>query len=119
MHKRASLGVILFAAVAGYSSVAVADGIAVAPLPDGRLQLFFVSQGRLLTSWKQTPDPNSVWTPLAGFAPAPRGAVSDVAVGRLPDGRLQLFSTSPNGQLSTSWKQSIDPNSLWTDWVPF
>jgi hypothetical protein len=118
MRKRATLLLTLLAAVAGYLSTAAADGLAVAALPDGRLQLFVVSQGQLLTAWKQTPDPNAGWTPLVGFSPRPNGRINDVAVGRLPDGRLQLFSNGSNG-LTTSWKRTADPNSDWTSWVPF
>ena len=119
MRKRANLLVVtLLAAVAGYCGAAAADSLAVGTLPDGRLQLFVVSQGQLLTAWKQTPDPNAGWTPLAGFSPRPSGSITDVTVGRLPDGRLQLFSNGSNG-LTTSWKRSADPNSDWTGWTPF
>lgn len=118
MHKRASLVVTLLAAVASYSSIAAADGIAVASLPDGRLQLFVVSQGKLLTAWKKTTDPGSAWTPLTAFSPPPSGSINEVAVGRLPNGSLQIFLTGSGG-VTTSWQQSADPNSAWTNWVPF
>jgi hypothetical protein len=44
------------------------DGIAVATLPDKRLQLFIEDDNpaayAVWTSWKTTTDPNSPWTPL-------------------------------------------------------
>ena len=43
-------------------------GVAVAALPDKRLQLFILGQGPVLqvwTAWKTTTDPNSPWTKLA------------------------------------------------------
>lgn len=118
MRRRASLAVTMLVALTAYSSIAAADGIAVAPLPDGSLQLFVVSKGKLLTAWKTTPDPNSAWTPPTDFSPPPSGGVIDVAVGRLPDGRLELFITGSGG-IATSWKQSTQPNAPWANWVPF
>ena len=46
------------------------DGIAVAALPDKRLQLFIIGQFpafKIWTAWKTTTDPNSPWTTLATF----------------------------------------------------
>ena len=118
MYKRASLVVTLFAALAAYSSIAAADGIAAAPLPDGALQVFVASNGRLLTAWKLTPDPNAGWTALTAFSPPSPLYVTDVTVGRLPDARLQLFAVTTSG-LITSWKQTSDPGSPWTNWTAF
>ena len=42
--------------------------VAVAPLSDGRLELWAVdSQGRLFTTWKVTTDPNADWAPWVDF----------------------------------------------------
>jgi hypothetical protein len=97
--------------------ITAGSSIAVESLSDGRLQLFYVAQGQLLSAWKQTQDPNSGWTALAA-GPQPAGYVTDVAVGRLPDGRLQLFVDTNNG-LFTSWKQAVDANAGWTNWITF
>jgi hypothetical protein len=105
-------------ALAGLSGSGHAGELAVAALPDGRLQLFVVSQGQLLTAWKQTRNSGSPWTPLAAFDPPPSGSVKDVAVGRLPDGRLQMFVTGSDG-LTTTWKRTPYPDSGWTAWGPF
>ena len=101
----------------GYSDTASAEGMAVAPLPDGRLQLFVVMHGELFTAWKRTPDPNADWTPLTIFSPHTVGRVRDVTVGVLPDGRLQLFVIGSDG-LTTSWKVFRNPNAAWTEWSP-
>jgi hypothetical protein len=47
-----------------------------------------------------------------------------IAVGTLPDERLQLFAYGSNsegtgGQLWSTWKRTADPNADWTDWTPF
>ncbi|HLW92902.1 MAG TPA: hypothetical protein VKS78_16590 [Roseiarcus sp.] len=119
MRKRAFL-LLAFAAlgVSVPANLALSDGMAVAPLPDGRLELFVASKGKLLTAWKQTADPNSPWSPLGAFSPAPSGDIDDVAVGILPDKRLELFITSASG-VSHCWKQSPGPSAPWSNWTPF
>jgi hypothetical protein len=109
---------VTLAVLAGLSGIARAGELAVAALPDGRLQLFVVSQGQLLTAWKRTQNPGSQWTPLAAFDPPPGGTVRDVTVGELPDGRLQLFVTGSNG-LITAWKRTPHPEAGWSRWSPF
>jgi len=116
--KQLASALVMIIATLLSSNIAVSSSMAVAPLPDGRLVLFVVQQGKVLICWKQTAAPDSPWTDLVGFHPNPDGTITDVAVGRLPDGRLELFATTPNGLL-TSWKQTPDPNSAWTPWVPF
>jgi hypothetical protein len=39
-----------------------------------------------------------------------------VAIGELPDGRLQIFEITSHGGLRSRWKISTDPNSAWTGW---
>lgn len=106
------------ALMTGYCGNASAEGMAVARLPDGRLQLFVVMEGELFTAWKGTAHPDAAWTPMTIFSPHTVGDVRDVTVGVLPDGRLQLFVNGSDG-LTTSWKVSRDPNAPWTDWSPF
>jgi hypothetical protein len=113
-----ALCAVALGALATLPGAARAGDLAVAPLPDGRLQLFVISHGQLFTAWKQTRNPNSSWTPLAVFDPVVGGKVKDVTVGRLPDGRLQLFVMGPEG-LYTSWKQNPNPGAGWTEWTPF
>jgi hypothetical protein len=95
----------------------LADGLTIGALPDGRLQLFVAAGGQITSSWKETPNPNSGWTPLSAFRPTP-APVNDVTVGRLPDGRLQLFASTTQG-LYTCWKETTDPNANWTQWSKF
>jgi hypothetical protein len=44
--------------------------------------------------------------------------VDSLAVGPLPDGRLQLFVLSASG-VFTSTKQTTDPDAVWTPWQQF
>lgn len=91
--------------------------LAVAALPDKRLQLFAVNPwGGLQTTWKSTNDPNAPWVPWSFFAPAAAGQLPQVAVGTLPDGRLQLFAVDASGALQSTWKYTTDPNSGWSAW---
>src|SRR5690349_8417453 len=115
MRRQSILAVASLLAVMGYSGIASASGVSVEPLPDGRLQLFVISGGKLLTMWKQTTDANSAWSSLIAFSPAPSGTVNDVAAGKLPDGRMEIFVTGSSGIL-TSWKNTKDPLSSWSGW---
>jgi hypothetical protein len=97
--------------------------VAVAPLSDGRLQLWVVdANGGLWSSWKHTTDPNSGWTGwnnfLAGVGPLPAGA-RDICVGPLPDGRLQVWVSDANGGLWSCWKITTDASANWTQWSDF
>ena len=96
----------------------MAGSLATATLPDGRLELFVVLDGKLMSMWKQTAASDSAWTELTAFYPQPDGNVSDVAVGRLPDGRLELF-VSGSGGLVTCWKLTMDPTAPWSNWISF
>jgi hypothetical protein len=118
MSKRVNFVIAIAIALAATKAVAAAGGIAAAPLPDGRLELFVVTNGKLQAAWQNSTAQNSGWTSLSDFSPAPNGTVNDVAVGKLQDGRLQIFVTGPSG-VSTCWKQSNDPNSGWTNWTAF
>jgi hypothetical protein len=95
-----------------------ADEITVANLPDGRLELFVVQGGKLLTSWAKNYDANASFTPLVPFNPVPAGTIVSVAAGRLLDGRLQVWVMTSGGILM-SHKESSDPNSGWSAWADF
>ena len=100
-----------------------ATHVAVAPLSDGRLELWVtLADGRLFTAWQNQTDPVVAWTGWTDFLAVagsiPTG-VAQVAVARLPDGRLQLWATAVNGHLFTSWKTHTDPNAGWTAWSDF
>src|SRR5205823_6385599 len=97
--------------------------LAVAPLPDGRLELW-VSDGAggLWSTWKTTTDPNATWTGWADFlgevGPLANGA-RQLAVAPLPDGRLELWVSDGAGGLWSTWKTTTDPNATWTGWADF
>jgi hypothetical protein len=123
MPKRRALGAAMALALMALAltcaaRAAAADDLAVAPLSDGRLELFVILNGKLMTSWQKSTAPDSAWSPLGAFTPAPSGAITAVAAGRLPDGRLQIFLIGPTG-VATSWKQSTDPDAGWTPWSGF
>jgi hypothetical protein len=101
----------------------IATAVAVAPLSDGRLELWVsTEQGQLLTAWKTTVNPDAPWTlwsdALAESGPLP-GTVTDIGVAPLPDGRLELWVSTNQGQLSTTWKTAVDPDAAWTSWSDF
>ena len=102
-------------------SGAYKDACGAGQLSDGRLQLWGVtSDGKLHTTWKSSTNPNAAWTDWQNHSPDP-GDIEDLTVGRLADGRLQLWVASPvsNGtyQILTSQKASQDPNASWTPWI--
>jgi hypothetical protein len=95
----------------------------VAPLSDGRLQLWAVdSQGGLSTTWKTTTNPDANWVPwadaLGETGPLP-AAAAQVAVAPLSDGRLQLWAVDSQGGLSTTWKTTTNPDANWAGWSDF
>lgn len=98
-----------------------ARSIAAVPLTDGRIQVLFVVTGtnvsRLTTSWKATTDVNAAWSRFADFTP-PGGFLRSIAVGRLSDGRPQLFATTDR-DVQTTWKTSTDSNATWAPWQRF
>lgn len=99
-----------------------ARSVAAAPLTDGRIQVFIAVVGtnvsRLMTRWKETTDVNAQWTEPVNFGlPAGQG-ISRIAAGRLSDGRIQLFATTATA-VFTSWKNSTNPNDMWSPWQTF
>jgi hypothetical protein len=96
----------------------MANAIAVASLEDGRLQIWSVNaDGSIVSRFKTTKDPGSAWSNWASFSSPPGGAVT-IAVGTLPGGQLQLFSTNAEGTF-TAVQQTTDPNSGWGPWGAF
>jgi hypothetical protein len=105
---------------------AVAGGVrqvAVAPLPDGRLELWAVTQsGGILSSWKETPDPNANWAQwfdFLAYRPGLPAPVRQVAMAPLQDGRLEAWAVTSNGDLFSTWKVDTDPNADWEPWMDF
>jgi len=93
--------------------------IAVAPLSDGRLQVWFTTaDNTLLSRWKANTGPDAQWTDWTSF-PTPPGGVRDMTAAQLEDGRLQLFAIDPSGGTWSAWKTSTDPNAQWTEWTRF
>ena len=97
--------------------------VAVAPLSDGRLELWATdSNGGVFTTWKTQVDPNATWTLWSDFLAEVgllASAVTGVAVAPLQDGRLELWVTTVDGGLFTTWKTQTDPNATWTPWSDF
>ena len=97
--------------------------VAVAPLPDGRLQLWAVDgTGGLFTTWKVDTNPNAAWVPWADFyaeAGALAAPAQQVVVARLPDLRLQVWVVDNLGNVFSSWKTTTAPNAAWSTWVDF
>ena len=111
-----------FLAEVGPLPAAVVD-LAVAPLSDGRLELWAAtSDGGLYTTWKTQADPNATWTGwsdfLAEVGPLPAG-IAQLAVAPLTDGRLELWAATSDGGLFTTWKTQVNPNATWTGWSDF
>ena len=100
-----------------------APQIAVAALPDGRLELWATDRGGgLQTTWKVDTDPNANWSGWSDFL-AEVGALTngatDLCVAPLPDGRLELWAADGQGGLFTTWKVDTDPNANWSGWSDF
>lgn len=97
--------------------------VAVAPLSDGRLELWVTDMnGSLWTTWKVDPSPGANWAPwsdfLAEVGSLPAG-VKQIAVAPLSDGGLELWAVDANGKLWTTWKVDPSPNANWAPWTDF
>jgi len=91
--------------------------LAVAPLSDGRLELWVRSdQGQLLTTWKATTNADASWRDWSDFlgevGPLP-GGVTALAVAPLSDKRLELWASTDQGKLFTTWKTATNPDADW------
>lgn len=92
--------------------------ISAANSPDGRVQLWVTDdEGNLWTTWmKNLHDPNSGFYPWEMFpSPGLPGGYAP-AVGKLMDGRPQLFGVNANYSVVTTWKVSTEPNAPWSGW---
>jgi predicted acylesterase/phospholipase RssA len=109
-----------FLAEVGPLSGAVA-ALAVAPLSNGALQLFAsTANGGLFSTWQTTTDPDSDWTGWEDFTVevgALPAAVTALALAPLSDGRLQLFASTANSGLFSTWKTTPNPDAAWTGWA--
>ena len=116
---------------AGWTGWTSFDGdardIAVGLLPDGRLQLFLLANDGLIYSrWKETTDPDAGWIGWQSYSPdlvdTDGSVINDfkcVGVGKLPDGRLQVWVGKTKGDTWTRWKETTHPDAGWTTWVKF
>jgi hypothetical protein len=114
------------------------DSFAAALLPDGRIQLFAsdtsgtlysiwqddVAAGTWLPAWTPFPQPGGrhlLVSSVANNVLFPNGPTQSMslAVGTLPDQRLQLFAVDDTASIWTTWKLTTDPSSSWAPWVPF
>jgi hypothetical protein len=92
--------------------------LAVGYLPDGRMQLFVVSNDQALYSaWKAATNPDSSWSSWADMGQPENAYLNNVSVGYLPDGRMQLFTPDNRGTVYSRWKTTTDPDSSWSGWV--
>jgi hypothetical protein len=70
----------------------------------------------MITTWETEEDSGVYydWIPMEG-APdlAPQPAITCV---NAPDGILQLWATSSQGNLMTCWKSGPEENAPWTEW---
>ena len=100
--------------------------LAAGNLSDGRLQIWAIPRapgvglpyGPLLTAWKTTTNPDSVWTPWQNFN-LPNGAADyseSASAAQGPGGRLHLWAFTKNAVLQTTAKTSADPNAHWSPW---
>ena len=88
----------------------------------GRIQLFAALPDEaaghctMITTW-ETEENSGVyydWTPMEG---APDLALQPaITCVNAPDGRLQLWATSSQGNLMTCWKSGQEKNAPWTTW---
>jgi len=105
------------------SQLGAVSALTVAPLTDGRLELWAsTANGGLFSTWKTTTDPNATWSGWADFnaeVGALPAAVSALTVAPLTDGRLELWASTANGALFSTWKTTTDPNATWSGWADF
>jgi hypothetical protein len=110
----------------------IASVCAVAQLKDGRMQAFANSSShypcKIRTAWKVSTESGAGWSDWNNVAPPPDsegdGFMSVVIVGRLSDGRLQMWAKARKNpqsatHLYTSQQTSTDPTVAWTAWQKF
>lgn len=89
--------------------------VAVATLPDGRLQMWGVDlENRLWTAWMVTRASDSKWAPWNLLPGVPK--VRQLAVAPTTDGRLQIWAVDIQNVLWTSWMTNKMPDAAWNVW---
>ncbi len=108
-----------FLQVAGSLDRPVRD-LTVAPLSDGRLQLWALDDlGSLVTCWK-VDGAHGYWTGWRDFRAdqtAEPTALSHVAAVPLADGRLQVIVVDESGVVRARSKADRHPDAAWGAWV--
>ena len=108
----------------GSPSSIFGNTIAVGQLPDFRMQIFIVEHdqinstlGNIYTMYKLTTDPDSPWSNWTSLGSPGGSYAGDVAIGYLPDDRMQIFICTSDGTVYTMYKLTTDPNSAWSGWT--
>ena len=103
--------------------VARVSTMATAPLSDGRLEAWAVTDtGGLVSTRQVATNSRADWAPWFDFLAYRQGlpaAVRQVAMARLPDNRLEAWAVTANGGLFSTWKVSTDPDADWEPWFDF
>lgn len=79
---------------------------------DQRLWHRYVRPGLNLTDWSG----QNIWSNWESLGPADQG-LRHIAVGKNPDGRLEIFAAGLDGKAWHIWQ--VAPNRGWSDWSPF
>ena len=92
--------------------------LAVGRNQDGRLEAFVADiSGGLWHNWEY-PSPSSPWLGWNFLGQVPNGAVDSLAVGINSDGRLELFTVSPNSGAGHTWQWPTAGAGWPGGWVP-
>ena len=95
-------------------ATAALSAVSVAPLMDGRLQIWGITRdGKLKTAWQIHTNPTSGWSDWHDHSAPP---LSQIAAAAMSDGRLQAWIVTKDGKLKTSWQKNKDPSSTWSNW---
>ena len=108
----------------GNKSQAYGNTVAVGHLPDYRMEIFIVGHDlepqanvKVYALSKLTTDPNSAWGNWTELGSPGAGLYAgDISVAYLPDGRMQIFICTADGNVYTMWKLTTNPNSGWSSW---
>ncbi|RJQ80469.1 hypothetical protein D5S17_08410 [Pseudonocardiaceae bacterium YIM PH 21723] len=79
---------------------------------DGRLEVFWHSQGTVLTASQVTKD--GAWTPAAGFGLGPAPWHGSVIASAEKDGRFITFAVDSSGN-NVQWREQDGPSGTWQD----
>ena len=86
-------------------------------LGDGKPQIFALTDQGLASIWKQTPDPDSLWSGWYSFE-SPAGRVSSLAATNLTDKRPLILAATDQGMWTNS-KPDTNPDGPWIGWQRF